>query len=495
MKDLLLEKIIRSLQDNSSLKFKEIKELLSKASAFSLETKEIPKGKKVLLSYLTKEGKIILASNISEIKTGGKKINEYLKVLDTDKQEFESFINNLERNLNSMSPEDQSTLFGTDGNIFYNIIYYTKPDGYSNFNTKFFSLAPDGHGEYDKSGKMIVNEVSRQVNKLEELLEKWSSKLKYEKYNLESSAIRKLNELHNKEYINYANKKIDSCLSSANQHIDNDKFSLSDESTVDDYILIRVYILLNAALDKSNAGHYDPYAKMNIAKRLLGIQGISSNDILKKLQPEQQTFVKENILNDINKKDFLKTAIKPLEDVIINYSIEILKAMQAIIVLNNTVSYKTLNKQIDNSIRHINLGNNLNTLKTELKNVKFIENKLNKPQLSFYHEGKLYKCENKYSPISELLSLFKPLSEKTLDKKVIDESDIKIFITETIRKKGNKYCLLSKKTKKNLGCFRSKRAAKKREKQVQYFKHIKEISSIGGGDVTGFGGFDQDKME
>ena len=45
---------------------------------------------------------------------------------------------------------------------------------------------------------------------------------------------------------------------------------------------------------------------------------------------------------------------------------------------------------------------------------------------------------------------------------------------EIIRKKGNKYCLLSKKTKKNLGCYRSRAGAEKREKQVQYFKHLKK---------------------
>lgn len=47
-------------------------------------------------------------------------------------------------------------------------------------------------------------------------------------------------------------------------------------------------------------------------------------------------------------------------------------------------------------------------------------------------------------------------------------------IDEHIVKKGSKWCLKSKKSNKNLGCYSSKKGAKNREKQVQYFKHIKE---------------------
>ena len=48
-------------------------------------------------------------------------------------------------------------------------------------------------------------------------------------------------------------------------------------------------------------------------------------------------------------------------------------------------------------------------------------------------------------------------------------------LDEVIRKKGRKYCLFSKKTKRNLGCYPTRSGAVKREKQVQYFKHLKEM--------------------
>jgi len=48
------------------------------------------------------------------------------------------------------------------------------------------------------------------------------------------------------------------------------------------------------------------------------------------------------------------------------------------------------------------------------------------------------------------------------------------MLDEVIKKRGNEYCLFSKKSKRNLGCYPTKAGAMKRERQVQYFKHLKE---------------------
>lgn len=55
---------------------------------------------------------------------------------------------------------------------------------------------------------------------------------------------------------------------------------------------------------------------------------------------------------------------------------------------------------------------------------------------------------------------------------------------------GGKFRLVSKKTGKNLGTYDTKAGAVKRERQVQYFKHMKEdapTNSVGGGAVAGIG--------
>jgi len=58
----------------------------------------------------------------------------------------------------------------------------------------------------------------------------------------------------------------------------------------------------------------------------------------------------------------------------------------------------------------------------------------------------------------------------------LNENENKV-VSEVTRKVGSKWCIYSKKKtkgkRKNLGCFSSKKAVKKREKQVNYFKHVK----------------------
>ena len=56
-------------------------------------------------------------------------------------------------------------------------------------------------------------------------------------------------------------------------------------------------------------------------------------------------------------------------------------------------------------------------------------------------------------------------------------------IEERIVKKGSEFCLKSKKSGKNLGCYPTKAGAKKREKQVQYFKHMKESVELDEGII------------
>lgn len=46
-------------------------------------------------------------------------------------------------------------------------------------------------------------------------------------------------------------------------------------------------------------------------------------------------------------------------------------------------------------------------------------------------------------------------------------------LNERIIQKNGKYCLVSKKTDKNFGCYDDKNGAEHREKQVQFFKHMK----------------------
>lgn len=52
-------------------------------------------------------------------------------------------------------------------------------------------------------------------------------------------------------------------------------------------------------------------------------------------------------------------------------------------------------------------------------------------------------------------------------------------VVERIVKVGSKFRLVSKKSGKNLGTYDTKKEAEKRERQVQYFKHVNETGGVG----------------
>jgi len=57
-----------------------------------------------------------------------------------------------------------------------------------------------------------------------------------------------------------------------------------------------------------------------------------------------------------------------------------------------------------------------------------------------------------------------------LSDKLLDEDEDHEGLQETIKKINGKWCLLSKKSNKNLGCYDDKSGAENRERQVSYFK-------------------------
>jgi nicotinic acid mononucleotide adenylyltransferase len=93
----------------------------------------------------------------------------------------------------------------------------------------------------------------------------------------------------------------------------------------------------------------------------------------------------------------------------------------------------------------------------------------------------------------ELMNLIRSRIEVADDgKKKVLEPICLSSLNEVIRKSGTKWCLFSKKKtkdgkRKKLGCYPTRTGAAKREKQVQYFKHMKEeqeleeMSAAGGG--------------
>ena len=67
-----------------------------------------------------------------------------------------------------------------------------------------------------------------------------------------------------------------------------------------------------------------------------------------------------------------------------------------------------------------------------------------------------------------------PYSEKPSMERSKSAPPIGENLTEVFYKEGSKFCLKSKKNGKKLGCFDTEKERDKRERDIQYFKHMTE---------------------
>lgn len=655
------------LYENSDLTFGKIKEYLNTAASIELKETKKTEGRNLMISYSVTEGRAKVLNNKSDSKMGGLTPEQYANKISTNdpaiKQIFIDALHTFEKAVQTLPNEQQVEIFGNNVDNFYEAeILEPASSTKINYDTKI----------------LVIKSNDPKVEKLKKVVSSAQEELEHDKYATQANAIKKLKSVTDKRTLNAAISKINTLLSNVNLLVKNDNLKLSDNSTIGEYMTARVYILVNSILHKGKINNFDPTAKKTITKRILGVTGISVKDISPKVSPEQLEFVNQNLLSHTSRKEILKTSILPLENIIKDFSLDMLKALESVMILDSQKENQGFKKEIQKAINDIHSSPRseiMSVLKKEITNIKRIEKSNSAKQgFTFDYDGSNYNFGGSFDALSNLLSLlknekqqelnesktikqetiavipgsFKPphkghmaiakaysnLADKVIimvspmsrdmsngqpvtqdiskniwdmyldgeglkdkikvvnssfnrpsmaaqefimnqennpdfaqpgqkiiigsstkdsdaddinDKSInfvrenvviefkslkplgkldskgmreaickmnkkklseylpqsinrkkateqilsmfsktqnLEENIIYDIITEHIVKKGNKYCLLSKKTNKNLGCYKNKEGAKKREKQVQYFKHAKE-ENMSGGSVQG----------
>ncbi len=200
-------------------------------------------------------------------------------------------------------------------------------------------------------------------------------------------------------------------LSSVNRLIGNEELSLSDNSTIDEFMMARIYILLNSILRKGGYEKLEPLVKMSIAKNLLGVGGISALDLKKKMSKEEYAFIKENILNSNSKKQIYVTAIQPLESIVSDFAADMLRDMKSAYILDNKKEVQRLKKEVQMAIDAIEKSGNeeaMDILKRQMTKLKSADRvSATAEGFVFDYDGVTYKFTGNFAPINQILGLFK----------------------------------------------------------------------------------------
>ena len=423
------------LYDNPRLTFGQIKNILQDAAEGKLEGTEKTDGQNLYISFSVPrqelefaEGGARAARNKTNIKSGGmnaKQLSSKFSFNKSLQKSFSQALKDFENVIKQMPRSKQEEIFGPDTNIYYNA-EIINPDTANviNYDSKLVSIHRGGGAEFDKetgspveveiidpdTGEVITGpkDVSKHANTLADELEKIQQDLADNKFKIEMDAIFKLKGLEDKTALNSAMSQIESEISSE---------GISDDQMVIEYVMARILSMI-----REMGMDIDEETEKLLLKRVLLAnpsyratygydkmpKDLDPRKIVKSASPKDKNSA---IYIIKNADEILKQAIEPIESAIHDFTVEMLKGLESLFVLDNKKETERLRKEVSKAIKAIEQSGNENALEIlqkQMNKLKSIENISTAAEgFVFDHDGWSYKFTGNFAPINQILGLFK----------------------------------------------------------------------------------------
>jgi len=423
------------LYDNPRLSFSEIKDIFQKAARGELEGTEKTDGQNLFVSFSVadqelefNEGQARAARNLSNIKQGGMSKRQLADKFSSNpslKKSFSKALRDFEGVIKQMPRASQVQIFGADTNIYYNA-EIVNPDTANviNYTSKVMAIHRGGGSEFDKetgkpvqveiedpeTGEIVTGpkDVSKNAEMLSGELEKIQQNISNKKFNIQMDAIFKLKKLEDKDALNSALSRLEDEISSE---------GISDNQMIIEYIMARILsmireegIELEEDIEKillkrillSNRSYRSAYGYDKMPKEL------DPRKIVKAASSKDKNAV---IYMVKNSADILKKAVEPIEEIIHDFSVEMLKGLESLFILDNKKEAERIKNEVAGAIKAIeNSGNEkaLEILQKQMNKIKKVENISTAAEgFVFDHDGMTYKFTGNFAPINQILGIFK----------------------------------------------------------------------------------------
>lgn len=412
------------LYDNRELTFSEMKEIFQSAASGKLEVAEKTDGQNLFISYSIPEGKAKAARNKGNIKAGGMDAMELAKKFANRGGLTEAFTESFaafERIAKSLSYEEQVSIFGKDANIFYNAeVMDPRSANVINYDKKSLVIHREGHAMFNRETAEIEDvDVSNNATALENALNKLEQSS--EEYSVMMKTLRPLKAISDGEVLKMALMRLEQFMSSN---------KLKDDDTIGDYVLNRILDLIDAARIP-----LPEERKRLLIKKMYGLKSIKITDVTKGLQPQHKEQV-NNLYRD--SKRIMAEIIFPLEDIVHDFSVEVLRGMKSAFVMSNKKEVERMRDEVAKTIQQLQDSGSREAydfLKKQLAKLKKVENVSTAVEgIVFQHNGNIYKMTGNFAPINQILGFFKygrkDLKEATYiqgENEEVRELDKKIF--------------------------------------------------------------------
>ena len=387
------------LSDNGEMKFSEMKDVFSKASSGELIGTEKTDGVNLFISYSVPTGTARAARNKTNIKSGGMNAAELAAKFEGRGALAESFNDAFyvfEKAVSSLPQEQQIRIFGPDANIYYNAeVMSPGSNNIINYDKKTLLIHQVGHAEFDKAtGGVTGADVESNVKALKASIEDMQRATAEDDFSVEINSIRKLQGLSDDVALKSAVKRLSSIMSSNN---------LGDDSTINDYIVGQVAPLVSKALPDAPLEN-----KRELVKRVMGVKGASLSKVTKGLPAEDKFAARELVKNS---RTVMKGILFPLEDIVHDFAVEMLKGLNSAFVLDNQEETGRIRNNVAKAISGIeNSGNEeaMSILKQNMQKLKDVEKISSAAEgFVFDYNGRTYKFTGNFAPVNQILGLFK----------------------------------------------------------------------------------------
>lgn len=391
------------LYDNPSLTFREIKDILTKAANGKLVGTEKTDGQNLFISFSVRTGKAKAARNKGNIKDGGMSAEELANKYEGRGNIKEAFIDAFkafEAAVKRFDLEDQIDIFGPDANIYYNAeVQDPRTANVINYGVKTLNIHRDGHCEFDKStGSVIDRDLTKQFVKLETVLKDTQNKINQSDHRVTVNAIRNLSALTDSTVLK-------NTLNQLNQLQKQNK--IKDSDTIAQYLINVIDDIIDQQFP-----NLEIETKKTLLKRMMKVKGVTVVTVTKTIPKQFQTSIVPAIKSFVEKEgQIYKQAIAPLENIIHEFAVEMLKSLQSAFVLDNKKEIERLRTELKNAKDQIEASSNeqaMEILKKQFEKIKNIENISTAAEgFVFSYNRNVYKFTGNFAPLNQILGLFK----------------------------------------------------------------------------------------
>ena len=389
------------LYDNPGLTFKQMKDVFLAASNGELKGTEKTDGQNLQLSYDVSTGTARAARNKGNIKAGGldaaglaAKFGGRGALETAFTEAFAAF----EDAVGRMSIEEREEIFGPNTNIYYNAeVQDPRAANVINYDVPTVTIHRVGHNEFDRdTGKATGRDVSRNARKLAKALDRVQGDREEGKFRVEMNAIKNLQALSDDTAANLAIARLEKAISDE---------GISDNQTVGEYLVARIEQIIDSKILLPDL------VKKELMKRIFKEKGANIRNVLKLVDKGDQATIGaiRELVSDSGK--LLQRAISPIEEIVHDFSVEMLKGLQSAFILDNEAEVERLRAETQRAITAIEGSNNeeaMEILTKQMNKLKSAEGVSSAAEgFVFDYDGVTYKFTGNFAPMNQLLGLFK----------------------------------------------------------------------------------------